>query len=55
LEKQTRVDFPLSNGSIYVFNKRVNIDWMHGIIQELEVSNEGRISIILWGYCNNME
>ena len=55
MKTKTRIDFPLTNGSIYIFNKQVNIDWMHGITQELEMSNEGRISIILWGYCNNME
>jgi hypothetical protein len=50
MKTKTRVDFPLSNGSIYIFNKQVNIDWMHGIIQELEPNDEGRISIIIWGY-----
>ena len=46
---KTRVDFPLPNGSIYTFAKQVNIDWMHGIPQELEKNDQGRISIILWG------
>ena len=46
---KTRVDFPLTNGSVYTFAKQVNIDWMHGIVQEPEIKKEGRISIILWG------
>lgn len=49
---KTRVDFPLVNGSVYTFAKQVNIDWMHGIIQEPKVKKEGRISIILWGKNN---
>ena len=36
-------------------NKQVNIDWMHGIIQEPTIKKDGRISIILWGYCDQMK
>ena len=50
LNTKTRIDVPLENGSVYVFNKQVNIDWMHGITQEKEKCDDGRISIILWGY-----
>lgn len=46
---KTRIDFPLTDGSVYTFAKQVNIDWMHGIIQEPDIKKEGRISIILWG------
>lgn len=46
---KTRVDFPLEDGTVYGFCKKVNIDWMHGIPQKLEGSDSGRISIILWG------
>lgn len=49
MKTKTRIDIPLSDGSVYVFNKQVNIDWMHGIVQEPEMKKEGRISIILWG------
>lgn len=51
MRTKTRIDIPLSHGSIYVFNKQVNLDWMHGIIQEPTIKKEGRISIICWGYC----
>jgi hypothetical protein len=54
MKTKTRIDFPLTNGSIYIFNKQVNIDWMHGITQELELNEEGRISIIIWGYSNKI-
>jgi hypothetical protein len=50
LNSKMRIDVPLENGSVYVFNKQVNIDWMHGITQEKEKCDDGRISIILWGY-----
>lgn len=46
---RTKIDLPLPNGSIYTFGKQVNIDWKHGILQEPELKEGGRISIILWG------
>ena len=49
MRTKTRIDFPLPNGSVYVFHKQVNLDWMHGIIQEETPRQEGRISIIVWG------
>jgi hypothetical protein len=55
MKTKTRIDIPLPDRSVYVFNKQVNIDWMHGIIQEPELKKEGRISIILWGKCNQMK
>ena len=44
------VSFPLVNGMVYGFSKQVNIDWRHGIPQVQPYSNQGRISIIIWGY-----
>jgi hypothetical protein len=85
---KTRVDFPLEDSSIYVFNKQVNVDWMHGITPIKEDSNNKattntpittseekgvnggnspiikgvnggnspvRVSIICWGYTNQLE
>ena len=48
---RTVVSVPLPNGSIYVFNKDVNIEWRHGILQmdPDNVIDQGRISIIVWG------
>lgn len=51
---KNRLDIPLGDGSVYTFAKQVNVDWMHGIIQEPEVKKEGRISIILWGKNNQI-
>lgn len=49
---KTTVDIPLENGTIYCFAKTVNEEWMHGIPQlpPEKQSNDGRISIIAWGY-----
>lgn len=55
LHTKSRIDIPLSDGSVYIFCKQVNIDWMHGIVQEPELKKDGRISIIIWGNCNDME
>ena len=52
---KTKIDFPLPNGSIYTFGKQVNIDWKHGILQEPELKEGGRISIILWGKNNQVD
>ena len=50
---RTVIDFPLTNGMTYCFSKDTNIEWRHGIPLASEVnacSNEGRISIIAWGW-----
>lgn len=46
------VSFPQPNGSVYGFAKDVNIIWRHGIPQlpPEKQSEEGRISIIAWGW-----
>lgn len=54
-KSKNRLDIPLRDGSVYTFARQVNIEWMHGIVQEPEVKKEGRISIILWGKNNQIE
>ena len=55
---KTVVSVPLTNGSIYVFSRDVNIEWRHGILpvkkkEKDTVTNDiGRISIIAWGWVN---
>lgn len=48
------ISLPLSNGSIYVFSKDVNIEWKHGILQipheKRDPTEKGRLSIIAWGW-----
>lgn len=48
---KTVISIPLSNGMIYGFGSQVNIDWRHGIPQMQVLLDQGRISIIAWGWC----
>lgn len=50
---KTIISLPQPNGHIYAFCKDTNINWRHGILQDIPVRNEGRISIICWGWINN--
>lgn len=49
---KTVISMPQPNGTIYTFGKDVNILWRHGIpqIPPEEYSDQGRISIIAWGW-----
>lgn len=46
------VDIPLSNGAVYGFMNKVNVQWKHGVPQlpPEQKHQEGRISIIVWGW-----
>jgi len=46
---RTKISMPIGDCQAYVFNKDVNIEWRHGILQESAVRDEGRISVIVWG------
>jgi hypothetical protein len=52
---KTVVSMPQPDGWIYAFSKDTNIIWRHGILQDKIIRNEGRISVIAWGYIDNME
>lgn len=47
---QTTISIPISDGEIYAFTNTTNDIWRHGILQEKEFKEEGRISIIIWGW-----
>lgn len=51
------VSMPLDDNRIYAFSCDVNINWKHGIHQVHlnQYKNKGRISIILWGLCDQFE
>ena len=51
-KQRTVISVPSPNGSCYVFNKDVNIEWRHGILQVHPdyAHQEGRVSIIAWGW-----
>ena len=44
------INFPLEHGTLYAFGNKINSDFRHGIPQLKDEINEGRISIIIWGY-----
>lgn len=54
---RTTVEFPLTDGSVYCFSKDINIEWRHGIpqIPQSQYSNNGRISVIAWGWVDQFE
>ena len=49
----TTISIPQPDGCIYAFAKETNIIWRHGILQDIPPKNEGRISIIAWGWIDN--
>lgn len=55
---KTVISIPISDGQVYAFCNETNKLWRHGILREkscnVEIS-EGRISIIAWGWCNNIQ
>jgi len=52
---KTVVSMPQSDGCIYAFAKDTNGIWRHGILQDVPVREEGRISVIAWGWVDNMK
>lgn len=52
----TLLYIPVPNSSLYAFSRAVNIQWMHGInaLPKDKQTNEGRISIIVWGLTKKM-
>jgi hypothetical protein len=49
----TTVSIPQPDGCIYAFAKDTNVIWRHGILQDIPSRDEGRISIIAWGWVDN--
>jgi len=55
------ISVPLPNGYTYCFNKDVNIDWRHGVLpiktpsDYIPSNTDGRISIILWGWIDQID
>lgn len=49
------ISFEIDDGEIYCFTKQTNELWRHGVLQEKEFSDKGRISIIIWGYVPGLD
>ena len=41
-------------GEIYCFAQNTNCTWRHGVLQENPIKKTGRISIICWGFVENI-
>ena len=54
--KDCRVYFPQTNNSVFSFGRDVNNRWYHGInaLPKDEQDGKGRISIILWGWVDDV-
>uniref|UniRef100_M4BJA9 C3H1-type domain-containing protein n=1 Tax=Hyaloperonospora arabidopsidis (strain Emoy2) TaxID=559515 RepID=M4BJA9_HYAAE len=51
---KTVVSVPQPDGCVYAFSKDTNVIWRHGILQDVPVREEGRISVIAWGWMETM-
>lgn len=54
IDTKTVISIPQPDGCIYAFCNDTNIIWRHGILQDIPVRDEGRISIILWGWIDSI-
>ena len=56
-ETKSTVALHLGNGTMYSFGKKVNAEWRHGIpLADAKLfSEEGRISVIVWGTIDMVE
>ena len=52
---KTVLSFPIGDGEIYCFARETNELWRHGVLQEMPQVNDGRISIVAWGWLNDVE
>jgi len=51
---KTTISLPIADGEIYAFANDTNVIWRHGVLQSLPVKEEGRISIIAWGWMDGI-
>jgi hypothetical protein len=51
-DNQTKdvISFPIGDGEVYCFAKDTNCIWRHGVLQDTPIKQEGRISVICWGF-----
>ena len=54
-QTKTIISIPQPDSCIYAFSKDTNVIWRHGILQDLPIQESGRISIIAWGWIDNMK
>lgn len=49
------ISLPQPDGHVYCFANDTNALYRHGILQDMPVRQEGRISVILWGFVDNIK
>jgi len=52
---RTVISIPQPDSCIYAFANETNVIWRHGILQDIPNRDEGRISIIAWGWFDNVK
>jgi len=52
---KTTLSFAISDGEVYAFTNTTNKLWKHGILQDNNYVNSGRISIIIWGWIDGIK
>jgi hypothetical protein len=53
-QTKTTISVPQPDGCVYAFARDTNVIWRHGILQDVPVRQEGRISVIAWGWVDGM-
>ena len=54
VKSKSVISMPQPDGWTYCFCRDTNILWKHGILKEKETRDEGRISVICWGWLDNV-
>lgn len=49
------ISFPVGDGEAYCFAKDTNCIWRHGVLQDTPIKQQGRISIVCWGYKHDIK
>jgi hypothetical protein len=52
---KTVISMPQQDGTVYSFTNDTNGIWRHGILQDKREQELGRISIIAWGWIDNVK
>jgi hypothetical protein len=52
---KTVISMPQPDGTIYSFTNDTNCIWRHGILQDKNPQELGRISVIAWGWIDNVK
>lgn len=55
VKSKTVISMPQPDGWAYCFAKDTNVLWKHGILQDKTVREQGRISIIAWGWVEGQQ